>query len=61
MDKHRAEGAMDKAKGTVKKAAGDITGDEKMKAEGAADKMKGSAKSTVGGIKDAARDNKDNH
>lgn len=56
MDKDRIEGAMDKAKGSVKKAIGDITGDEKLKAEGEMDKAKGSAKSTVGGVKDAIRD-----
>jgi len=56
MDKDRIEGAMDKAKGSVKKAIGDITGDEKLKAEGEMDKAKGSVKSTVGGVKDAIRD-----
>jgi uncharacterized protein YjbJ (UPF0337 family) len=61
MDKNRVEGAMDKAKGNVKKAVGDVTGDEKMKAEGEADKAKGAVKSAVGGIKDAVRDIKDKH
>jgi len=56
MDKDRIEGAMDKAKGTVKKAVGDITGDEKMKAEGEMDKAKGTAKSTAGSVKDAIRE-----
>nr|WP_295832206.1 CsbD family protein [uncultured Azospirillum sp.] len=56
MDKDRVEGAMDKAKGSVKKGVGEVTGDEKMKAEGAADKMKGEAKNAVGSAKDAMRD-----
>ena len=56
MDKDRIEGAMDQAKGTVKKAVGDITGDEKMKAEGEMDKAKGTAKSTAGSVKDAIRE-----
>ncbi|WP_434621127.1 CsbD family protein [Azospirillum sp. B2RO_4] len=56
MDKDRVEGAMDKAKGSVKKGVGEVTGDEKMKAEGAADKAKGEAKSAVGSAKDAMRD-----
>ena len=56
MDKDRIEGAMDKAKGTVKKAVGDVTGDEKLKAEGELDKAKGTAKSTAGGVKDTVRD-----
>lgn len=55
MDKDRAEGAMDKAKGSVKQGIGDVTGDEKMKAEGAADKAKGKAKNVIGGVKDTLR------
>jgi uncharacterized protein YjbJ (UPF0337 family) len=55
MDKNRTEGAMDKAKGSVKKGVGEVTGDEKMKAEGAADKAKGKAESAVGGAKDALK------
>jgi uncharacterized protein YjbJ (UPF0337 family) len=56
VDKQRAEGAADKAKGSLKSAAGKLTGDEKLKAEGAADKTKGKVKSAVGGVKDAVRD-----
>ena len=55
MDKNRTEGAMDKAKGSIKKGVGEVTGDEKMKAEGAADKAKGKAESAVGGVKDALK------
>lgn len=56
MDKDRVEGAVDKAKGSIKKGVGEITGDEKLKAEGEADKAKGKVKSTVGGVKDALRE-----
>ena len=56
MDKNRISGAADKAKGSVKQAAGKVTGDERLKAEGAADKAKGTVKSAVGGAKDAMRD-----
>jgi uncharacterized protein YjbJ (UPF0337 family) len=56
MDKQRVEGAMDKAKGSAKKAAGQMTGDEKLKAEGEIDKMKGKAKSVAGGMRDTARE-----
>jgi uncharacterized protein YjbJ (UPF0337 family) len=56
MDKDRVEGAKDKAKGSIKKGVGELTGDEKMKAEGEADKTKGKVKSTVGGMKDAVRE-----
>ena len=55
MDKDRVYGAADKAKGSIKQAAGKVTGDEKLKAEGAADKAKGAVKSAVGGAKDAIR------
>ena len=56
VDKQRATGAGDKAKGSVKKAVGKVTGDEKLKAEGSAAKAKGKVKSAVGGAKDAVRD-----
>ena len=56
MDKDRIEGAADQAKGSLKKAAGDVLGDPKLKSEGIADKAKGKVKSAVGGAKDAVRD-----
>jgi uncharacterized protein YjbJ (UPF0337 family) len=56
MDEDRLKGMGNKIKGEVKKAAGTVTGDEKLKAEGHMDKAKGTAQSTVGGVKDAARD-----
>ncbi|MBK8176288.1 MAG: CsbD family protein [Rhodospirillales bacterium] len=57
MDKDRIDGAMDKAKGNIKKGVGELTGDEKLKAEGETDKLKGKVESTVGGAKDAVREN----
>ena len=56
VDRNRAEGAGDKAKGGLKQAVGSLTGDEKLKAEGKADKTAGKARSAVGGVKDAVRD-----
>src|SRR5262249_33742454 len=56
MDKDRIKGAADQAKGSIKKAAGDLTGDQKLKGEGMADKAKGKVESAVGSAKDAARD-----
>lgn len=56
MDRDRVEGAADKAKGSVKEAAGKLTGDAKLQAEGKADKAAGSVKNAVGGMKDAVRD-----
>ena len=55
MDKEHIRGAADKAKGTVKDAAGKMTGDKQMQAEGKIDKAKGAAHQAVGDIKDAAR------
>jgi uncharacterized protein YjbJ (UPF0337 family) len=56
MDKDRVEGMGDKAKGSVKEAAGKLTGDAKLQAEGKADKAAGSVKNAIGGAKDALRD-----
>lgn len=48
----RGEGAVDKAKGRVKEAAGSISGDEEKKAEGRADQNKGTFKEKKGKVKD---------
>jgi uncharacterized protein YjbJ (UPF0337 family) len=56
MDKQHVKGAAEKAKGTVKEAAGKMTGNERLEAEGKADKVKGSAHKAAGNVKDAARD-----
>ena len=56
MDKDRIDGAADKAKGSMKEAAGKLTGDNKLQAEGKLDKAKGAMKNAVGGAKDAMRD-----
>ena len=55
MDKQHVKGAMDKAKGAVKDAAGKMTGDKNLEAEGKVDKAKGEARKAVGDVKDAAR------
>ncbi len=47
----RAEGALDKAKGSIKEAACRLTGDEALKAEGKKDQVKGDAKDTKGKLK----------
>ena len=59
VDRNRVEGAGDRAKGNIKEAAGDLTGDEKLKAEGEFDQAAGSVKSTVGSVADAVRDKTD--
>ncbi|WP_372624730.1 CsbD family protein [Falsiroseomonas sp.] len=56
VDKDRIEGAGKEAKGSVKKGAGELTGDEKMKAEGSMDKAEGKVQNTAGKAKDKARD-----
>jgi uncharacterized protein YjbJ (UPF0337 family) len=46
------EGAMDKAKGRAKEAAGAVTGDDAKKSEGRSDQRKGTAKDKKGKLKD---------
>jgi len=48
----RGEGAMDKAKGRAKEAAGAVTGDKAKKSEGRSDQTKGTAKEKKGKLKD---------
>ena len=42
------DGNVDKAKGRVKEAAGDLTGDQSLKNEGKVDRASGSVKDKVG-------------
>ncbi len=58
VDKNRVEGAGDKAKGSIKDAAGKVTGDSKLQAEGKADKAKGAVKNAIGGAADAVKGKK---
>jgi uncharacterized protein YjbJ (UPF0337 family) len=58
MNKDRIDGAADKAKGSMKEAAGKMTGDTKLQAEGKMDKAKGAMKNAIGGAKDAMRDSR---
>ena len=50
--KDKNEGAMDKAKGRAKEAAGALSGDEGTKSEGRSDQTKGTAKEKKGKVKD---------
>ena len=56
MDKDRVEGIGKKVTGSIKEAAGKITGDTKTQAEGSAEKTAGKAQNAVGGAKDSVRD-----
>ena len=58
VDKNRIEGAGDKAKGSVKEAAGKVAGDSKLQAEGKADKAGGAVKNAVCGVADAIKGKK---
>ena len=58
VDKNRVEGAADKAKGSIKEAAGKVTGDSKLETEGKADKAGGAVKNAVGGVADAIKGKK---
>jgi len=61
MDKDRIEGMGKQVKGSVKEAAGKLTGDAKLRAEGKAEKVAGKIQNAVGGAKDAVRDKADSH
>ena len=51
-----SDGSIDDAKGRVKEAAGDLTGDDELKSEGKVDRASGKLKDTVGGLADKAKD-----
>jgi len=51
-----ADGDVDTAKGRVKKAAGDLTGDERLRREGKVDEASGAVKDKVGEAADKAKD-----
>jgi uncharacterized protein YjbJ (UPF0337 family) len=50
------DGAGDNAKGRLKEAGGDLTGDDSLKREGKVDKASGKAKDAVGNVSDKAKD-----
>lgn len=56
MDKDRTAGIGHQVKGSVKEAAGKVTGDRKLEAEGKAEKVGGKVQNAVGGAKDSLRD-----
>jgi len=47
-NKNERNGKVDQAKGKVKQAVGDVTGNERLKAEGKVDETVGRAKAAVG-------------
>jgi uncharacterized protein YjbJ (UPF0337 family) len=51
-----SDGAVDRSKGKVKEAAGDLTDDQSLKNEGKVDKASGKIKDAVGGTADKVKD-----
>jgi uncharacterized protein YjbJ (UPF0337 family) len=51
-----SDGKLDDAKGRVKEAAGDVTGDKSLKNEGRVDRATGSVKDKVGDAGDKVKD-----
>jgi uncharacterized protein YjbJ (UPF0337 family) len=56
MDDHRVTGTAKEIKGSIKDAAGKVTGDHKLQAEGKIDKAAGKAEKAYGKAKDALKD-----
>ncbi|HEY3021575.1 MAG TPA: CsbD family protein [Solirubrobacteraceae bacterium] len=50
------DGGVDKAKGRVKEAAGDLTANRSLENEGKVDRASGSVKDKVGDVADKAKD-----
>ena len=50
------DGAVDKTKGNLKQAGGDLTGDDSLKREGKVDKGSGKVKDAIGGVTDKVKD-----
>jgi uncharacterized protein YjbJ (UPF0337 family) len=48
-NKNERDGKIDQAKGKVKQAVGDLTGNDKLKAKGKVDEAVGGAKTAIGG------------
>lgn len=56
MHKDIAKGSAKDASGSIKQAAGKLTGNERLEAEGAGERAAGKIQKGVGNLKDAARD-----
>jgi uncharacterized protein YjbJ (UPF0337 family) len=54
-NKNERTGNLDQAKGKVKQAVGDLTGNDKLRAEGAVDETVGQAEAAVGGAQKKVR------
>lgn len=54
-------GNRDETKGRIKRAAGELTGDDEMKREGTVDKASGKAKDAIDGAADRVKREIDRH
>jgi uncharacterized protein YjbJ (UPF0337 family) len=59
MNNDRIEGIGKQAAGSIKEAAGKVTGDAKLQAEGKGEKIAGKIQNAVGGVKDAVKENRE--
>jgi uncharacterized protein YjbJ (UPF0337 family) len=50
------DGTIDKGKGRLKEAAGDLTGDQSLKNEGKVDKASGELKNAIGDVAEKVKD-----
>jgi uncharacterized protein YjbJ (UPF0337 family) len=55
MDKDRTEGQAKQVTGSIKDAAGKLTGDAKLQAEGKTEKTEGKVQNAIGGLKDTLK------
>ena len=55
MNEQQVKGAVDKAVGKTKEAAGRVTGNTKLETEGRVDQVKGAAHTAAGDAKDAGK------
>jgi uncharacterized protein YjbJ (UPF0337 family) len=56
MNNEHVKGAVDKVGGTIKEAAGHVTGNQKLETEGKLDQVKGAIHSTIGDAKDSIKE-----
>lgn len=56
LNKDERDGKIDQAKGRVKQAVGDLTGDKRLRTEGKVDEAKGKVQETVGNVRHAVGD-----
>jgi len=56
MNNEHVKGAVDKVGGTIKQAAGHLTGNRKLETEGKVDRIKGAVHTAVGDAKDSLKE-----